>query len=62
MSLQYDFGLMGLLKVHYTTPQRAAYLDFAKSSGRPGHLESGLLTLGIYAKTAVFAGYMKLWE
>jgi hypothetical protein len=49
----------GTLKVHYTAPRRAAHLDFTKSLGTPGHLESGLLIQGVYEKTAVFAGYIK---
>jgi hypothetical protein len=50
---------MGLLKVHYTAPRRAASLDFSKNSGRPGHLESGFLIQVANEKTAVFAGYIK---
>jgi hypothetical protein len=45
---------MGLLKVHYTAPRRAAYLNFAKSSGKPGHLESDLLIQDANEETAIW--------
>ncbi len=44
---------------HSTAPRRATYLDFAKISSRPGHLESGFLIQGANKKTAIFAGYIK---
>ncbi len=34
LSLHSDFGVMGLLKVHYTALRRVAHLDYAKGSCR----------------------------
>jgi hypothetical protein len=47
---------MELLKVHYTAPRRASYLNFLQSSGESGHSESGLLIQSTYKKTAVICG------
>jgi len=54
LSLQGDFGVKEIWKVHYTAPRRVAYLNFKQSSGKPGHLESRLVAQGVYKNTATY--------
>lgn len=42
---------MEILKVHYTPPRKAAYLDFTKSPGKVDHSDSALLMKYVYKKT-----------
>jgi len=43
----------GTFKSSLHSPSKGTYLGFAKNSGRPGHLQSGLLIQGANEKTAV---------
>jgi hypothetical protein len=44
----------GTFKSSLHSPSKGTYLDFAKNSGRPGHLQSGLLIQGANEKTTVW--------
>jgi len=52
----------GTFKSSLHSPSKGTYLDFAKNSGRPGHLESGLLIQGANEKIAGVRPFIRFWE